>query len=142
MSRRQRFSIVGNVPMGLADAPQAGSGKTLLVSIVSEKTSGSAAAMRPSPIRDDDEWRKTLTATIQAGHCLTIFENVDHVLESPSLALAVTANTWTDRILGRTELVTLPQRTMFVVTGNNIVLAARGRSPDRLNACPTWLANL
>jgi hypothetical protein len=117
-----RPAIVGNVPMGLADAPQAGSGKTLLVSIVSEKASGSAAAMRPAPIRDDDEWRKTLTATVQAGHCLTIFDNVDHVLESPSLALAVTATTWTDRILGRTELVTLPQRTMFVVTGNNIVL--------------------
>jgi hypothetical protein len=117
-----RPAIVGNIPLGLADAPQAGSGKTLLVSIVSEKTSGSAAAMRPAPIRDDDEWRKTLTATIQAGHCLTIFDNVDSVLESPSLALAVTASTWTDRILGRTELVTLPQRTVFVATGNNIIL--------------------
>lgn len=117
-----RPAILGNIPMGLADAPQAGSGKTLLASIVSEKTSGSAAAMRPAPIRDDDEWRKTLTATIQAGHCLTIFDNVDHVLDSPSLALAVTASTWTDRILGRTELVTLPQRTVFVATGNNIVL--------------------
>lgn len=108
--------------MGLADAPQAGSGKTLLASIVSEKTSGNAAAMRPAPIRNDDEWRKTLTATIQAGHCLTIFDNVDHLLDSPSLALAVTTSTWTDRILGHTELVTLPQHTIFVVTGNNIVL--------------------
>jgi hypothetical protein len=117
-----RPAILGNVPMGLADAPQAGSGKTLLASIVSEKTSGNAAAMRPAPIRDDDEWRKTLTATIQAGHCLTIFDNVDHLLDSPSLALAVTTSTWTDRILGHTELVTLPQHTIFVVTGNNIVL--------------------
>jgi hypothetical protein len=117
-----RPAILGNIPMGLADAPQAGSGKTLLASIVSEKTSGGAAAMRPAPIRDDDEWRKTLTATIQAGHCLTIFDNVDHVLDSPSLALAVTASTWTDRLLGRTELVTLPQRTVFIVTGNNLVL--------------------
>jgi hypothetical protein len=117
-----RPAIPGHIPIGLADAPQAGSGKTLLVSIVSEKTSGSAASMRPAPIRDDDEWRKTLTATIQAGHSLTIFDNVDHVLDSPSLALAVTATTWTDRILGRTELAVLPQRTMFVVTGNNIIL--------------------
>jgi hypothetical protein len=46
-----RPAIIGNIPMGLADAPQAGSGKTLLVSIVSEKTSGSAAAMRSAPIR-------------------------------------------------------------------------------------------
>ena len=117
-----RHAILGNIPMALVDAPQAGSGKTLLVSIVSEKTSGSAAAMKPAPIRDDDEWRKTLTATIQAGQCLTIFDNVDHVLSSPSLALALTASTWTDRILGSTEIVTLPQRTVFVGTGNNITL--------------------
>jgi hypothetical protein len=117
-----RPAIQGNVPIGLADAPQAGSGKTLLASIVSEKTSGSAAAMRPAPIHDDEEWRKTLTATIQAGQCLTIFDNVEHMLDSPSLAIAVTTSTWTDRILGRTELVTLPQRTIFIATGNNIVL--------------------
>lgn len=117
-----RHAISGNIPMALVDAPQAGSGKTLLVSVVSEKTTGSAAAMKPAPIRNDDEWRKTLTATIQAGQCLTIFDNVDHVLCSPSLALALTANTWTDRLLGCTEIVTLPQRTIFIGTGNNIVL--------------------
>jgi hypothetical protein len=65
-----RHAIVGNVPMGLVDAPQAGSGKSLLVSVVSEKTTGSAAAMKPAPIRDDEEWRKTLTATAQLhDHC-------------------------------------------------------------------------
>jgi hypothetical protein len=117
-----RHAIRGSIPMGLADAPQAGSGKTLLVSIISEKTTGSDAAMKPAPIRDDDEWRKTLTATIQAGQCLTIFDNVDHVLSSPSLALALTTNTWTDRVLGCTQVITLPQRTVFIATGNNIVL--------------------
>ena len=117
-----RPAILGNVPMALADAPQAGSGKTLFASIVAEKSSGAAAALRPAPVRDDEEWRKTLTATIQAGHSFTIFDNVDHVLDSPSLALALTASTWTDRVLGRTELVTFPQRTLFVVTGNNIIL--------------------
>lgn len=34
----------------------------------------------------------------------------------------MTTGVWTDRILGRTENITLPQRTIFVVTGNNIVL--------------------
>jgi hypothetical protein len=124
-----RPAIAGNVPMALADAPQAGSGKSLLASIVAEKTNGCAAAMRPAPIRDEEEWRKTLTATIQAGQCLTIFDNVDHILDSASLALAITTSTWTDRILGRTELVTLPQRTIFIATGNNIILG--GDMPRR-----------
>ena len=84
MTPEIRHAIVGNIPMGLVDAPQAGSGKSLLVSVVSEKTTGSAAAMKPAPIRDDEEWRKTLTATIQAGQCLTIFDNIDHQLSSPS----------------------------------------------------------
>jgi hypothetical protein len=117
-----RHAILGNVPMALVDEPQAGSGKTLFVSIVSEKTTGSAAAMKAAPIRDDDEWRKTLTATIQAGQCLTIFDNLDHVLNSPSLALALTARTWTDRVLGCLNTITLPQRTVFIGTGNNITL--------------------
>jgi hypothetical protein len=46
-----------------------------------------------------------------------------------SLALALTASTWTDRLLGRTEIVTLPQRTIFVGTGNNIALG--GDMPRR-----------
>ena len=105
-----------------------------------EKTTGSAAAMKPAPIKDDDEWRKTLTATIQAGQCLTIFDNIDHVLSSPSLALALTTSTWTDRILGFSEIVTLPQRTVFIGTGNNITLGGdlpRRCYRIRLNAqCP------
>lgn len=117
-----RTAIKGNIPIGLIDAPQAGSGKTLLAGAAAEINTGGAAAMRPAPIRDDDEWRKTLTATIQMGQCLTIFDNLETVLDSPSLALAVTASIWTDRILGRTQLVTLPQRSMFIVTGNNIAL--------------------
>ncbi len=124
-----RPAIRGNVPMPLYDAPQAGSGKTLLASIVSEKTSGGAAAMRPAPIRNDEEWRKTLTATIKAGHALAVFDNVEHTLESPSLALAITTSVWTDRILGRTEEVTVPQRTAFAATGNNIALG--GDMPRR-----------
>jgi hypothetical protein len=41
--------------------------------------------MKPAPKDDDDEWRKTLTAIISL------------------LALTVTGEIWTDRILGRTQ---------------------------------------
>ncbi len=118
-----RPSIRGNVPAALADAPQAGSGKSLLAEVVAIKSTGNSAAMKPAPVRDDEEWRKVLTATIQAGQGLAVFDNVDHLLGSSNLALALTAGTWTDRILGKTALVTLPQRTIFVVTGNNLILA-------------------
>jgi hypothetical protein len=122
ISPELRPAIPGNVPAAFADAPQAGSGKTLLASVVSEKTSGSGAAMKPAPTRDEEEWRKTLTATIQTGQSLIIFDNVDHALNSSNLAIALTTGTWTDRVLGRTATITIPQRTMFVITGNNILL--------------------
>jgi hypothetical protein len=117
-----RQAIEGNVPGHLLDAPQAGSGKTLLAAIVTEKNTGGPAAMKPAPIHDEPEWRKTLTATIQAGHGICIFDNVDNVLNSPNLALALTARVWTDRRLGVTELITFPQRTVFILTGNNLIL--------------------
>jgi hypothetical protein len=47
---------------------------------------------------------------------------VDHRLQSASLALAVTASTWTDRILGQTKTVTLSVRCTWICTGNNLQL--------------------
>ena len=117
-----RPAVRGNVPLALIDAPQPGSGKSLVAEIVALKSTGSAACMRPAPTRDEEEWRKTLTANIRAGLPMTVFDNVDAVLESANLALALTATTWSDRVLGQSTLVTLPVRTIFVATGNNLSL--------------------
>ncbi len=117
-----RQAIRGNVPCALLDAPQMGSGKSLAAEVVALKTTGADALMKPAPTRDEEEWRKLLTATIQDGRPLAVFDNVDAVLDSSNLALALTANTWTDRLLGKTALVTFPVRTIFVTTGNNITL--------------------
>ena len=117
-----RKAVHGNVPIALVDAPEAGTGKSLLAELVAIIHTGAAAAMKPAPGRDEEEWRKTLSAVLLAGNPLTIFDNVTHRLESPSLALAVTASTWTDRILGQSRTITIPQRTSWIATGNNIVL--------------------
>jgi hypothetical protein len=117
-----RSVIQGCVPVALVDAPQAGTGKSLLVEVNAIILSGSTAPMKPAPAGSDDEWRKTLTAVIHEGKGLTVFDNLDVVLNSGALALAVTCETWTDRILGRTQILTLPQSTVFIVTGNNLSL--------------------
>lgn len=57
------------------------------------------------------------------GHALTVFDNLEGVLRSQSLALALTARTWGDRTLGLNKGVVLPQNTNFIVTGNNIALS-------------------
>src|SRR5665213_1197206 len=118
-----RRAIAGNVPVALVDAPQAGTGKSLLAEIVALVHTGSDAAMQPSPARgDESEWRKMLGAVLSNGNVLVIFDNVDHRLQSASLALAVTASTWTDRILGLSKTITLPVRCTWIATGNNLQL--------------------
>jgi hypothetical protein len=118
-----RRAVPGSVPIALVDAPQAGTGKSLLAEIVALIHTGSDAAMQPAPARgDESEWRKMLGAVLLNGNALVVFDNIDHRLQSGALALAVTASTWTDRILGQTKTVTLPVRCTWIVTGNNIQL--------------------
>jgi hypothetical protein len=117
-----RRAVKGNVPIALIDAPEAGTGKSLMAELVAIVHTGADAAMKPAPSHDDEEWRKTLSAVLMGGTPLTIFDNVTYRLDSGSLALAVTASTWTDRILGQSLTITVPQRTTWIVTGNNLML--------------------
>jgi hypothetical protein len=79
--------------------------------------------------RDEEEWRKQITAKLSAGTTMITVDNVEGALYAPSLARALTARTWTDRILGRSETVTVSQRATWIATGNNIQL--RGDLPRR-----------
>lgn len=49
-----------------------------------------------------------------------MFDNLEHELSSPTLAAALTAGEWTDRYLGQSRTVTVPQRAVWIATGNNI----------------------
>jgi hypothetical protein len=123
-----RQAIPGPVPLALIDAPQAGTGKTLLAEIVAMIGTGRAGEMLGAP-RDDEEWRKQITSKLSAGGTMIVVDNVENALYAPSLARALTSRTWTDRVLGRSEMVTVSQRATWIATGNNISL--RGDLPRR-----------
>ena len=123
-----RPAIDGCVPLAIIDAPQAGTGKSLLAEVVAVLGTGRKAALLAAP-RDDDEMRKRLTAILRAGSTFVVFDNVEVPLEFPSLALALTAHVWQDRVLGMSDNVILPQRATWAVTGNNVTL--RGDMPRR-----------
>jgi hypothetical protein len=116
-----RPAIDGPVPLGLLDAPQAGTGKTLLAEVLAITGTGRAGEMLGAP-RDDEEWRKQITAKLIGGSTLIIVDNVEGRIHAPSLARALTARTWTDRVLGRSETATVRQRATWIATGNNIQL--------------------
>jgi hypothetical protein len=123
-----RQAVNGPVPLALVDKPQAGTGGSLLAETVAIIGSGRTAEMLGAP-RDEEEWRKQITAKLAAGATMITVDNVEGALYAPSLARALTARTWTDRVLGRSETVTVSQRATWIATGNNIQL--RGDLPRR-----------
>jgi hypothetical protein len=112
-------AIVGQVPMALVDAPEPGTGKGLLVKVAAIITIGRAAALMAWPT-GDEELEKKVTAALMAGSTMLIFDNVEGVIKSPTLAAVLTADSWQGRVLGRSEMVTVPNRATWACTGNNI----------------------
>ena len=122
-----RMAVKGNVPIALSDAPQMGSGKSLLAAVVSIVATG-RDEMMPAPSKEE-EWQKVMTSCLLRGTTVNVIDNIEQPLQSAALAAMVTSDRWTDRILGKSEMVTLRNHTMWLVTGNNIRL--RGDLPRR-----------
>lgn len=117
-----RPAIPGQVPLALIDKPKRGTGASLFAQMVTAVAFGRVTELTTAPT-DDEEWRKKITAALLSGTMVMFFDNVEHQLSSPSLAAALTAAEWTDRILGTSEMArSLPQRATWIATGNNLRL--------------------
>jgi hypothetical protein len=123
-----RPALYGCTPLAVVDAPQAGTGKSLLIDVLSIITTGRPAAMVPFPYQED-EMKKQIGASLTAGRQLIAFDNLEGKLKSPALALALTAKEFESRILGFSKNMTVPNMATWIVTGNNIVPA--GDMPRR-----------
>ena len=117
-----RPMIDGPVPLTIIDKPQAGTGASLLAEIVSIIATGRPAAMM-SAQNDDDSWRKAIVSLLARGQQVVTIDNIKSTLWAPSLAAVLTATTYQDRLLGRSEMILLPNRVTWIGTGNNIKLA-------------------
>ncbi|MGA2254585.1 MAG: hypothetical protein ABSG53_07990, partial [Thermoguttaceae bacterium] len=119
-----RYAIAGPAPMFLFDANVRGSGKSLQADTTSMIATGREAARMSLP-RDDDEFRKRITALALAGEPLILIDNIAGTLGNPSLDAALTATSWSDRILGQTAMASgIPLYATWYATGNNVVMAA------------------
>lgn len=114
----------GPAPLFLVDANTRGSGKSLAADAAGMIATGQRLP-RKTWASDDDEIRKTITATALEALPVVLLDNVAGRLGSPSFDAALTATTWSDRILGQSATTgTLPLTTIWVATGNNIALEA------------------
>jgi putative DNA primase/helicase len=97
-----------------------------LVDAVSLIATGTRASVSVLPARSgsnnyaEEELRKRLTSAFIAARQILVFDNISQPIASETLAAALTSEYWSDRLLGRTQEVTLRPRTMFMATGNNL----------------------
>ncbi len=114
---RRLFS--GASPLHCAEAPTPGSGKNLLVEVLSLPSAG-ILDTHPFPT-SDTELKKAVTAILLEGPTVVLLDNSKqgHEVNSPVLAALLTAAVWRDRYLGVSRMVDAPNLALWVMTGNN-----------------------
>ena len=119
-----RRLIEGTTPIHLVEAPAAGTGKGLLVSALFVLATGRSAEAGTLP-REEEEVRKKITSELLAGRPILALDNADPKsrIESAALAAATTTEFWVDRLLGHTRSMTLANRAVWMLTGNNVRLS-------------------
>lgn len=113
------------------DAPTQGSGKTLLAQCVGGLATGVNPDVSPfASGRDDEEVRKRIFAALNSGSRVLIYDNILGAFDSASMASLLTSANYSDRILGKSESIRLPNKMLILLTGNNLSFA--GDMPRRV----------
>jgi hypothetical protein len=128
-----RPAIRGSTPAILTDANVRGSGKTLVVDTISIIATG-----RPTPKMnyppDDVELEKVLGSYAIRGASTINFDNITRPFGGGPLDRCLTAvNSVELRVLGKSEIPSLPWRAVIFGTGNNLVLT--GDTARRVIVC-------
>lgn len=110
-----------SAPLGAITAPIMGSGKTLLADVIAIIGSGVSAPVMVHP-SNDDEARKLLLSILAEGECVVLIDNIERPLSGEWLCTVLTSETFQDRLLGRNVLAQVPTSTLFLATGNQLVL--------------------
>ena len=114
-----RPAFEGCIPLALINAPQAGTGKTMLGMIVSQIATGHDPNMLPYS-EESEEMRKKITSALRVSANVIVMDNISAELNSEILASALTTILWGDRLLGKNEMLRLPQRATWIANGNNL----------------------
>jgi hypothetical protein len=113
-----RLLIDGATPLHLVESPTPGSGKGLLVDVLTIPAAGTGPSVMTEG-RDEDEWRKRITAKLLQGPQFILIDNIRARLDSAALSAALTSETWEDRILGQSRTAALPVTCVWLATANN-----------------------
>lgn len=123
---------LGSAPMHGTTAPAPGTGKSLLIDVVSLIATGRlCTAMSQGATEEEDE--KRLFSLLLQGDPLVMIDNVKRPIEGDALCTILTQATWQCRILGESKKVTVATNATFMASGNN--LAFKGDMTTRAILC-------
>ena len=94
-----RAMIDGPTPLHLIEKPTPGTGATLRVDSITTILTGTGASVMTEG-RDDEEWRKRVTAKLRQVPSILLIDNLRNKLDSSAVAAALTAPFWEGRRLG------------------------------------------
>jgi hypothetical protein len=108
-------------PAFFITAGQRGGGKTTTANMMSCAILGHRAPAAAWSTHDEER-RKALLAYLGAGVPFLVWDNIARgaTISCPSLERALTAETYSDRVLGVSEFLTVPAFTISLFTGNNV----------------------
>jgi DNA polymerase I len=112
-------SLVPLVPLAVISGRQKGTGKNLFTDCFSIVMTGEPASPMQWIGDDDDEIRKQLLAAFREGRQLICFDEA-HVIDSHALSRALTAQVYTDRLLGVSTMLSYPNTAVWMALGNNV----------------------
>lgn len=112
---------INHCPMYFYDAPDAGTGKSLLQEMAARIVHGTDVSVR-TWVGDGDEIRKVLYAALLAGDRSMWFDNIPDgtKVRSHEMCGFLTSANWSDRKLGESASRGIANRMVLVGSGNNI----------------------
>ena len=125
--------VLGTAPAFAFDATQHGTGKTILAECCAVLATGDRPITWPHVANNEEETRKRLLTVLRGGQRVLLWDNVVGQFDSPSLAVLLTSETYTDRVLGITGSEQYPNRLLTIFTGNNFTPS--GELPRRVLTC-------
>lgn len=111
-------SMMYVAPLAVIDGLAPGVGKNLMVDCILLMFLGE----KPQPMGwnpVDEELRKQITSALMTGPEVMYFDEA-HRLDGPSLARALTAAYWKDRLLNTNSIKGYPNRATWISLGNNV----------------------
>lgn len=111
-----RELIDGPTPLHRVEAPDFGTGKTLLMNVL--LTPGVTNPITLPETDDEEEWRKVMISALRDDAEAILIDNCRN-LNSGVLASILTAKVWGARILGANEIPRYPVNCVFACTVNN-----------------------